>query len=442
VEKSTARQPGLRSAHLSLCVLLTALSLSAPVFVPHGLLAGAAKTNPIHSNHPEDFAHDTHLSFPKPFQAVNDSGGADPPVQVGAWGDQASVGNSGVQVEIQTNSYNVSGGQDDAFWVGDVLGDGSFVQFGYLIMPPGYYCLSAQVTASGTVCSGTSDNVGFSDARWFWAYFPNAQVVNDWYYGFGTANSVGSNGTWHLYSIQPGPSGDWSFGLDGVTIYSSNFPSTSSTSPVHLVAEKASGPYLSQLGPVEFRGLAYLGNDTQWHATSSLNPIDGCGAADNDPCTVSTAYGVESVGPNEVLAGSSVSAPDPGQLVWERQSSCTLGATLQTSGTAGAAPLNVTFTDSVSAPQGIVRTDWWFGDGSHLSGNTNQTVTYSSPGNYTPVVRVLDSIGCLSEESGEVSVAASNGTSLAVATAGTSSFGVGVIELCVFTPRDAYAPCD
>jgi len=440
VEKSTERQHSLRSAQLSLCILLTALSLSASILVPHGALTEAARTNATHSSHLEDFAQDTHLSFPKPFQAVTGSAGVDPPVQVGAWGDQASVGNSGVQVEIQTNTYNVSSGQDDAFWVGDVLADGSFVQFGYLIMPPGYYCLSAQVTASGTICSGTSDNIGFSDARWFWAYFPNAQVVNDWYYGFGTVNSAGSNGTWHLYSVQPGPSGDWSFVMDGVTIYSSNFPSTSSTSPVHLVAEKASGSYLSQLGPVEFRGLAYLGNDTLWHATSSLNPIDGCGATDNNACTVSTAYGVESVGPNDVLAGSNVSTPSPGQLIWERQSTCTLGATLQTSGAAGNAPLNVTFTDSVSAAQGNVRTDWWFGNGSHLAGITNQTVTYSTPGNYTPVVRVLDSIGCLSEASGEVSVAASNGTPLAVATAGASSLAVGVMELCVFTQRDAYAP--
>lgn len=363
-------------------------------------------------------------------------------MQVGAWGDAASVGNSGVQVEIQTNTYNVSSGQDDAFWVGDVLSDGSFVQFGYLIMPPGYYCLSAQVTESGTLCSGTSDNVGFSDARWFWSYFPNAQVVNEWYYGFGTVDSAGSNGTWHLYSIQPDASSDWSFVLDGVTVYPSSFPSTSSTSRAHLVAEKASGPNLSQLGPVEFRDLAYLGDDGLWHGTSSLNPIDGCGEADNGPCSASPAYGIESVSPNDVIAGSSVSVPDPGQLLWERQSTCTLGTTLLTSGSAGNAPLNVTFVDAVSAPQGNVSTDWWFGNGSHVSGETNQTTTYRNPGNYTPIVLVLDSVGCLSEASGEVSVAASNGSSVGAATAGVSSLGVGVIALCVFTPRDAYAPCD
>jgi len=298
------------------------------------------------------------------------------------------------------------------------------------------------VTQSGTVCSGTNDNIGFSDARWFWSYFPNVQVVNDWYYGFGPADSAGANGTWHLYSIQPGASGDWNFVLDGVAIYTSSFQAMLSTSPVHLVAEKASGPYLSQLGPVEFRGLAYLGNDSLWHATSSLNPIDGCGAAYNEPCPVSTAYGIESVGPNDVLAGSSVSAPDPGQLVWQRQSGCTLGTALQTSGTAGNAPLNVTFTDSVSSPQGDVRIDWWFGDGAHLVGDSNQTVTYQTPGNYTPVVRALDSIGCLSEASGNVSVAGSSGSLPETATAGLSLFGVDVAVLYVFAQWDAYAPGD
>ena len=391
---------------------------------------------------PQPSFSESRLSFLRPFQAVNGSGASDPPVQVGAWGDEGSVGNSGVQVEIETNTYNVSSQQDDAFWVGDLLRDGSFVQFGYLLMPPGYYCLSAHVTESGTLCSGTSGNVGFSDARWFWSYFPNAQVVDDWYYGFGAANSAGSNETWHLYSIQPRASSNWSFVMDGVTVYSSIFPSTSSTSPAHLVAEKASGAYLSQLGPVEFRDLAYLGNDSLWHATSSLTPIDECGAADNNPCSVSTAYGVEPVGPNAVIAGSSVSMPDPGQFVWERQSICTLGTRLLSSGAAGDAPLNVTLIDSVSAPQGSVRTDWWFGDGSHLAGETNRTVTYRSPGNYTPVVRVLDSIGCLSEASENVSVGASNGSTLGAATVGSSSFGVGVITLCVFTPRDTNAPSE
>jgi len=284
--------------------------------------------------------------------------------------------------------------------------------------------------------------VALSDARWFWAYFPNAQVVDDWYYGFGPANSVGSNSTWHLYSILPSGLGDWSFVMDGVTVYTSNFSSNPSTSPAHLVAEQTSGPYLSQLGPVEFRDLAYLGADSQWHGTSSLSLIDGCGAAADGSCLVSNAYGVESAGPNDVIAGSNVPTPVEGQLVWERESTCTLGTNLSTIGQVGDAPLNVTLIDSVSSPQGSFRADWWFGDGSHDAGSLNQTVTYQTPGNYTPLVRVLDSTGCLSEASGEVSVAASNNSTFGTATAPATSLSVQVSTLCPVPPRNADAPSE
>jgi hypothetical protein len=228
--------------------------------------------------------------------------------------------------------------------------------------------------------------------------------------------------------------------MDGVTVFSSNFPSTLSSSPAHLVAEQTSGPYLSQLGPVEFRGLAYLGNDSLWHGTSSLSLIDGCGAAADGSCSVSNAYGVESTGPNDVIAGSGVPTPAGDQLVWEQQSSCTLGTNLSTIDQVGNAPLSVTFIDSVSSPQGSFSTDWWFGDGSHEAGSSNQTVTYQTPGNYTPLVRVLDSMGCLSEANGEVSVAAANGSTLATATAPATSFYVGVCALYAAPPRNSYAP--
>jgi len=288
---------------LSLFVLLIALSLLSPVSYGNGTLLSQVLTAEV-----------SHLRFPMPLQAV-DSQGLTQPVQVGAWGDETSIGNMGVQVEIQTNAYNVSSQGTDAFWVGDVLSDGTFVQFGYIIASAGYYCLNGHVTDAQTSCLGVEGNIGFADARWFWSYFPNAHDVSDWYYGFGSANSAGYNGTWHLYSIQPSASGDWSFVMDGAPVYSSDVPVKTSTSPAHLVAEKASGTYLSQLGPVEFRGLAYLGNNL-WHATSSLTLIDGCGFADTNLCTVSAAYGVELAGPNDVIAGSGVPLPESGQLVW------------------------------------------------------------------------------------------------------------------------------
>ncbi len=401
----------MRTARLSLCVALVALFLSASIFTPHGIVS-----------HPDEYSRPA--AFPQPLLSVNDSQTTGHHVQVGAWGNEDSVGNEGVQVEIQTKSYNVSSQAEDAFWVGDVLNNGAFVQFGYSILSPGYYCLSGHVTVNGTDCSGIDDTVGFSDARWFWEYFPNMQIVNDWYYGFGPANSVGLNDTLHLYSILPSASGNWSFQLDGVTVYSTNFPSATSKEPAHVVAEKSSGSYLSPLGPVEFRNLAYLGNDTLWHGTSSLKPIDGCGYGDSLPCNMVIPYGVAAVGANDIVAGSNVSIPLVDQPIWVRQSSCSMITTLTDAAAAGAAPLNVTFSESVSTSGGNVSTDWWFGDGSYQHGNSSQTVTYRTPGNYTPLVRVLDSTGCLSEATGSVSVAPSTATS--VGTIAVSPFSVPV----------------
>lgn len=386
----------MRAAQLSLCVAMMALFPSVNMFTPHGFV-----------NHTNDSRP---AAFPAPLLSVNDSQTTGHHVQIGAWANEDSVGNAGVQVEILTNSYNASG--QDAFWVGDVLSNGAFVQFGYSILPQGYYCLSGHVAYNGTGCMGIADNVGFSDARWFWEYFPNMQMVGDWYYGFGPANSAGMNGTWHLYSIQPTASATWSFQLDDMTVYSTNFPSSVSSAAAHVVAEKAAGSYLTQLGPVEFRNLAYLGNDTLWHGTSSLSPIDGCGYGDSLPCNMIIPYGVAAVRANDIVAGSNVSAPVVDQPIWVRQSSCSVNATLTGAAEVGTAPLNVTFIESVSASSGNVSTDWWFGDGSYQHGNSSQTVTYRNPGNYTPFVRVLDSAGCLSEATGSVSVAAPNTTTV------------------------------
>lgn len=160
---------------LSLCILLTALSLMTPALISHANRTSLTRVATVPHDSESFFRKEPPLSFPKPLQAVDDSQALNQPVQIGAWGDEASVGNTGVQVEIRTNAYNVSNLETDAFWVGDVLSDGAFVQFGYIIPSPGYYCLNGHVTGEGTSCLGAADNIGFSDARWFWSYFPNVR---------------------------------------------------------------------------------------------------------------------------------------------------------------------------------------------------------------------------------------------------------------------------
>jgi hypothetical protein len=126
--------------------------------------------------------------------------------QVGAWGDSASAGNMGVQVEIQTRIYGVySPDLTDSFWVGDNLDNGAFIQFGYLI-EPGYFCGRGEILGGKSTCTGRAYRYGSSDAHWFWQYWPNGHG-EDYYYASGAMNSAGTNGTWHNYTISPNVEG-------------------------------------------------------------------------------------------------------------------------------------------------------------------------------------------------------------------------------------------
>lgn len=138
-------------------------------------------------------------------------------IQVGAWGDDASRGNMGAGVEIQTNVATLAS-QDllNYFWVGDNLQGGAFIQFGYALWSPGYYCMYGETIGGFTNCSGASETIGYGDARWFWQYWPNAKV-DDFYAGVGPANSAGSEASWHLYQIWPNVDNGWNFVLDGAT---------------------------------------------------------------------------------------------------------------------------------------------------------------------------------------------------------------------------------
>ncbi len=133
-------------------------------------------------------------------------------MQVGVWGDVASIGNMGVSVEIRTHVYATNPGDFQYFWVGDNLDNGALIEFGY-IYEPGYYCLSGQMVGREFTCLGSSGNIGVSDARWEWQYWPKV-AGKDFSIEKGPANSVGLNGTWHKYSIEPNPGGGWTFLLD------------------------------------------------------------------------------------------------------------------------------------------------------------------------------------------------------------------------------------
>jgi hypothetical protein len=221
----------------------------------------------------------------------------------------------GASVEIRTHIYGASRGDLDYFWVGDNLDNGAFIQFGYSF-EPGYGCLQGEWNGQSFSCYGQSENIGVSDARWEWQYWPNGQG-KVFYAGKGPAHSAGLDGSWHTYSIMPNVANGWTFVLDGQPVASmDNFQWTQSRDPVHFVAEKATNsPNFGNLGPVEFRNLQYLKSDG-WHSVDALYAIRAC--AYGAQCVPDIPYGVKLEEPNQVMAGSGQDKLQNGASLWAR----------------------------------------------------------------------------------------------------------------------------
>jgi hypothetical protein len=233
-------------------------------------------------------------------------------IQVGARGDDASAGNLGIRAQIQTHLYSADPGVLDYFWVGTILSDGAFVQFGYAL-EPGQFCLKGAFLNGEFKCDGASVLLSASDGRWQWQYWPDAHG-NDFYYEIGPATSAGLNGTWHEYSVVPGSNRTIRFDVDQVQVADAGFRLESSREPLMVVAEKvANSNQLGSLGPVEFRGLQYLREDG-WHPVNSIISLSSCGFGAS--CNYTNTYGVTLVQPNAIVAGSGGETHTSGQLLW------------------------------------------------------------------------------------------------------------------------------
>lgn len=233
-------------------------------------------------------------------------------LKAGARGDDASRGNMGVRAEIRTHLYRAYPGVLDYFWVGTLLQNGAFIQFGYAF-EPGYFCLKGALVSASFQCDESFAFLSDLDARWQWQYWPNS-YGKDFYYEIGPLNSAGSNGTWHQYSITSGADGNLSFLLDSQQVARVGFELQPSKEPPIMMAEKVTtSNEVSSLGPVEFENLSYL-NRNDWHVVDSLVSLNGCGT-DSD-CSTVNPYGVSTEGPNHIIAGSGGIILKSGQLLW------------------------------------------------------------------------------------------------------------------------------
>ena len=261
------------------------------------------------------------FAMPRPATAQNPYD-----IQVGVWGDDASKGNMGVGAEIRTSITPLSEPALAAsFWVGDNLQNGAFIQFGYQLVTPGYYCAYGETRGDGGNCLGAVDHIGYGDVRWFWEYWPNP-TVTDFYYAFGPPNSVGPGGSWHLYEISPNVGEGWGFVLDGKTVWNfTMFQVTKSRDPPYMVAEEVTDIQSASgnLGPVEFRNLSYLDSYGAWQPVTSLSAFSGCGGVDPN-CGISIPYGVTLLGPNDIAVGAGEQLQKSGSLVWLNSQPITL----------------------------------------------------------------------------------------------------------------------
>jgi PKD repeat protein len=123
-------------------------------------------------------------------------------------------------------------------------------------------------------------------------------------------------------------------------------------------------------------------------------------------------------------------------------------AVLQTNRTNGPAPLTVQFTGSGSSdadPGDSIRFEWNFGDGSPMSEEANPTHTYTAPGNYTAVLKVLDSSGQSTSTSTVITVGntAPTVTVTSPLDGGLFSFGDKLMyKVTVTDPEDGTINCN
>jgi len=233
--------------------------------------------------------------------------------KVGAWGDDASRNNRGVEVRIETRTYNSAENSFNYFWVGDDLSDGAFIQFGYAL-EPGVHCLRGSVLQGTLTCVGASESIMNSDARWEWQYWPDLSK-SDFYFGIGPSASVGQNATFHEYAITENSLNTWSFMLDGETVAQTPFPANPSIDPALIVAEGSATNSSQPLGPARFDLLSYY-NGSQWDHVDSLIAASSCGISVG---CVANEYGAAAIGPDSIIAGFGIPRLPDGTLLWTSQ---------------------------------------------------------------------------------------------------------------------------
>ena len=231
--------------------------------------------------------------------------------QSGARSASSASNNNGASVEIQTITPQNSTSGSMAFWVGETLSNGAFIQVGYTILNETGN-LSTECTLSG--CAN-STFVRAGDAEWFYEYFTPGN--NSTFYGStGADGSAGVNGTFHTYAFYSLGS-TWYFLLDNRTIGTVNVGASDSGpyTPIAVGEVANTSDTKNYMKQVIFANLSAYKFDMFLPVQSAYGSVNyGVGSKTNKD----NPYGVEEVGTrtNYFAVGSGLPTSTNNTKLW------------------------------------------------------------------------------------------------------------------------------
>ena len=219
--------------------------------------------------------------------------------------------NNGASVQIQTIAPQSLTSGSMAFWVGETLSNGAFLQVGYTI-PNETGNLTISCTKKG--CAN-STFVRAGDAEWFYEYFLPGN--NNTFYGStGPDGSAGLNGTFNTYSFYS-LGNTWYFMFNNKTIGSANLGASNSGpyTPIAIAEMANASNGKTHMRQVAFANLSAYQYDKFLPVQSAYGTINyGVGSKTN----IANPYGVQEIGKrtNYFAVGSGLNTTANNTKLW------------------------------------------------------------------------------------------------------------------------------
>lgn len=303
--------------------------------------------------------------------------------QTGVRGGTNSNYNNGSSVSIETVAMgNLSMGTA-AYWVGENLPNGAFLQAGYLIEnQTGYY-----PSACNPGGCGGDELIHAGNAEWFYEYFPPG-VQSSFYGGVGPDGSAGINGSFHTYGFYYAPGG-WHFTFDGMPVGYASLGAAGSQGvfPVAFMEVANTSTNNEVLSPVKFLNFSVYKNGAYQPVAQGLSYIGyGAGSASSEP----NPYGVQEVGSRSdyFQVGSGLVQPLNGTNMWSSSAYLSIvseyGIGNSTSGYIRYSTVNFSAPDFAYVGPGIrEKFAGWIGNGSGAYTGNDGSASVIIEGNIT-----------------------------------------------------------